>query len=1035
MKLVDVSVKRPVGVIMIVLAVIALGLVSLRDLAVDLYPDVDFPIAVVATSYPGAAPEEVEKLISKPVESSVSAIEGVETVQSRSQPNSSLVILQFSTGTDLDNALIEVREKVDQVKGALPEDANDPSVLRFDPQQIPVMYMGLTGDKPEKLQLIAENQVQPYLERAEGVASVSIDGGKTREIQVELDSGKLAQYRLTSSQIVQAIGAENVSTSAGVISKGSQELQIRVEGEFESVDDIRDAIIPLPQGGEIKLEEVATIIDTYKDVQTISKVNGEESIVLSALKQSDGNTIEVADALLEAMDEINEDLPEGVELSVVFDTSTFIRDSIKSVTTNMIVGGALAVFVLFLFLRSIRATLVVGMSIPIAIIATFTLMYFTGETVNILTMGGLALGIGMMVDSSIVILENVFSYRQDGASIKEAAMKGASELASAVIASTTTSLVVFLPIVFVDGIASELFTPLALTVSFSLIASLVVSLTLIPMLSSQLLRKPIKAEKEQKGWFVRIFGKINKVYERLLNWVLGHRKTTILVTVLAVVGSFAVAPQIGTEFIPASDQGQVQIDLETPSGSKIETTEAVAAQITQEMESYEKVIQTSYLSIATDVNTGLSASANKGSFQILLVDPEQREMTTQQFVSEMKERVADIPGAEITVSEMEAGLGTGDPISINLRGPEQEVLTEIGDQVVWLLEDIKGVQNPESSASEGRPEINVTVNREIASKFGLTYQQIMSEVELAFNGKIATLYREGGDEFNVRVLLPEEERSAISDLEQLKIRTQNGTMIPLSAVAELEQIKGPAQINRENQQRQVQVTAGVEGRDLGSVTAEVKRALEGMNFPDGYDYQIGGQSEDMQESFQNLALALIFSIFLVYTVMAVQFESFVYPFIIMFSMPTMLVGVLVGLFVSGQPFSIPAFIGIIMLAGIVVNNAIVLVDYINILRERGFDRAEAILKAGPSRLRPILMTVLTTVLGMVPLALGFGEGGESQIPLAVVIIFGLTTSTFFTLLLIPVMYTYVDDTARWFKGLFTKRRKKKQAKNNDLPVN
>ncbi|OEH92174.1 efflux RND transporter permease subunit [Bacillus solimangrovi] len=1030
MKLVNVSVKRPVGVIMIVLSIIALGFISLRDLAVDLYPDVDFPIAVVATSYPGAAPEEVEKLLSKPIESAVSTIEGVDTIQSRSQPSSSLVVLQFTSGTDLDNAMIEVREKVDQVKGALPSDANDPSVLRFDPQQIPVMYLGLTGDKSEVLQKIAENDVQPYLERAEGVASVTVEGGKTREIQVEVDQAKLAQYGLTSAQVVQALGSENVSSSAGVISKGSQELQIRIEGEFESVDDIRNTLIPLQRGGDIKVRDVATVSDTFQDVNTISKVNGEDSVVLSALKQSDGNTIEVADALLKAMDKVNKELPEGVELSVVFDTSTFIRDSIKSVTNNMFIGGMLAIGVLFLFLRSFRATVIIGISIPIAIVSTFILMYFTGETVNILTMGGLALGIGMMVDSSIVILENVFRYRQNGASVKEAAIKGASELASAVVASTTTSLVVFLPIVYVQGLASDLFTPMALTVSFSLIASLVVSLTLIPMLASKLLNKPIIVESEQKGWYVRLFSKVTNVYRRMLNWVLGHRKTTILVTILAIVGSFVLAPQIGTEFIPASDQGQVQINLETPSGSKIETTEAVANRITKEMEPYRDIIETSYLSIATDVNTGLSGSANTGSFQILLISPDEREMTTEQFVNEMKERTGDIPGAEIVVSEMEAGLGTGAPISISISGPEQEVLTEISEQIVWLISDIEGVENPESSASEGRPEIQIDVNREVAAQFGLSYQEIMSQVELAFNGRIATFYREEGDEFDVRVMLPEDERSSISDLEQLTIRSQTGILVPLATVAELKQIEGPAQISRENQERQVQVTSSIKGRDLGSVTADINTVLATMNFPEGYDYKFGGQSEDMAESFQDLALALIFSIFLVYTVMAVQFESFVYPFIIMFAMPTMLVGILVGLFITGQPFSIPAFIGIIMLAGIVVNNAIVLVDYINILREQGYDRIEAILKAGPTRVRPILMTTLTTVLGMVPLALGFGEGGEAQVPMAVVVIFGLSTSTLFTLLLIPVMYTYVDDVSRWSKRLFGKIRNKFKRKKN-----
>ncbi len=1010
---------------MIVVAILALGFVSLRDLTIDLYPEIDLPIAVVSTSYEDAAPQEVEKLVSRPIESAVSSIEGMDTVQSQSQPGTSMVIMMFNNGVDLDNALLDVREKVDQVKGMLPEGANEPSVLRFDPQQIPVMWLGLTGQDKAKLQTLAEDRLVPYFERQGGVGSVSIEGGKTREVQVELKRSQLAKFGLTSQTLVQAINAANQSTSAGVIEKGDQDLQVRIEGEFESVKDVRDTIITTPTGAQLELQDVANIEDTFKDVTSITTVNGKSSVVLSVLKKTDGNTVEVADNMYAAMEDMKEDLPDDVNLDIVFDTSTFIKQSIDSVVQNIILGGIFSVLILLLFLKSIRATIVIGISIPIAIISTFTLMYFTGNTLNVLTMGGLALGIGMMVDSSIVILENIVSYRQHGYTLKEAAKQGASELAPAVIASTTTTLVVFLPIVFVEGIASELFTPLALTVSFALVASLIVSITLIPMLSSKLLTKAMQ-DNGRRYWFDRFMDRVNGGYRSTLRWVLNHRKTTVFGTLLAVVASLAITPLLGTEFIPQSDQGQIEITVEAPSGTSLQGTEDITNQIDEKLQPYEEIIESNYLSIGGGGFEGFSSTSNEATYTIQLISPDDRERTTAEVMQSIDTDLQNIVGAEITVSEMAAGIGGGSPVSIQINGDDYDVLKELAQQVTWVISDVEGVHNPESSASEGRPEIQVEVDRDKAAQYGLTYQQVMTQVQMGFSGQVATRFRESGDEIDVRLMLPEEERQTISDLETLKIQTQDGTMIPLATVAELKQVQGPVTLLRENQQRQVNVTSDIVDRDLGSITADIREELSTMNFPEGYSYKIGGQAEDMAESFGDLALALVFSIFLVYAVMAIQFENFLYPFVIMFSMPATVVGVLGGLFITGLPLSIPAVIGVIMLAGIVVNNAIVLVDYINIVRRRGVDRFEAILEAGPSRMRPILMTTLTTVLGMIPLALGLGQGAEAQQPMAVTIIFGLTVSSFFTLLLIPVVYTYLDDLSGKVVGFFQKRSKKKE---------
>ncbi|MGP4069297.1 efflux RND transporter permease subunit [Halobacillus sp. B29] len=1024
MKLVNLSVKRPVGVIMIVAAILALGFVSLRSLTIDLYPEIDLPIAVVSTSYEGAAPQEVEELVSRPVESSVSSIEGLEVLQSQSQAGASLVLLQFNTGVDLDSTLLQVRENVDQARAALPDGAGEPSVLRFDPQQLPIMTVGLSGDDPEELQQVAENRLVPFLERQEGVASVSIEGGKVREVQVLVDRAQMAQYGLDSQTIVQTLNASNQSASAGAVDKGQKDLQIRIDGEFESIEDVRSTILQSPSGAQVTLDQIAEVEEKLTNSNSVAKVNGSSSVVLSVLKKTDANTVEAADNVREALNEGSADLPENVSSEIVLDTSEFIKISINSVVLNIILGGIFSILVLLLFLKSIRATLVIGISIPIAIISTFTLMYFTGETLNVLTMGGLALGIGMMVDSSIVILENIVSYRQRGYSMVEAAKEGASELAPAVVASATTTLVVFLPIIFVEGIASELFTPLALTIMFALIASLAVSVTLIPMLSSKLLTKSLK-ESGRRYWFDRFLDKVNDKYRSLLRRVLKFRKTTIAITVALIAGSAALVPLIGTEFIPPSDQGQIEVSVEMPAGTSIEDTEEFTNQIDSRIEEFGDVIDVSYLSVGGGgMGSVGNGSSDQASYTIQLVDPDERERTTQRVMEQLDESLSGLAGAEVQVSELNAGLGTGAPLQVQLNGDDFEVLSELANQVSYVMNQVDGVSNATSSTEEGRPEMRINVNREKAAQYGLSYQQVIGQTQLAFNGQIATRYRQGGDELDVRLILPEDERQTISDLEGMTVQTPNGGLVPLASIADLEQVQGPVTLLRQDQQPQVNVESEVTGRDLGSVTEDVRAELESLNMPDGYSFEIGGQAQDMQEAFGDLSLALIFSLFLVYAVMAIQFENFLFPFIIMFSLPATLIGITGGLFITNLPFSLPAFVGIIMLAGIVVNNAIVLVDYINILRRKSYDRYEAILEAGPNRLRPILMTTLTTVLGMVPLAIGIGRGAEAQQPLAVTIIFGLTVSSFFTLVLIPVVYTYFDDLSNKITGKFRKNKTK-----------
>lgn len=1029
MKLIEVSVKRPIGVLMIVIAVVSLGLFSLRSLAVDLFPKIDLPIAVVATSYAGAAPEEVEKLVSSPLEGAMSSIQGIDTIQSQSQVGSSMIIMQFKTGTNLDNALLEVREKVDQVKGMLPDDANDPSVLRFDPQQMPILTLSLSGRDAEILQDIADDTVVPFLERQNGVASVSVQGGKTREIRVELNQARMQQYGIGASQVIQAIGAENRSASVGSVQKGAEEQQIRVQGEFSSLTDLENTLIHLPTGDTLTVGDIAVIQDTYAEQTSLSYVNGEPALILSVQKQSDANTVEAAEAVTEALEELKSDLPKDTQLNITMDTSEIINQSINSVINNMLSGAALSIVILLLFLRNVRSTLVISLSIPIAVIATFALMYFSGQTLNIISMGGLALGIGMMVDSSIVILENIFSYRQRGYSVKDAAVKGASELGSAVIASTMTTLVVFLPMTFVQGIAADIFTPMALSVTFSLIASLVVAITLVPTLSSKMLaRVKLQSEKKENA-LDRFGGRILTVYKKALKWVLSHRKTTVSATIVLLITSFALTPFIGAEFMPSSDQGQFQIAVETPSGTSLEETKKVTDEVTGLLTPYEAVLENVNVSIGGS-DIGFGGSTNAATVSVELVPSGERDISTTEVVQAINGGIDNIAGAEITVSEVQTGLGGGAAIQIGISGEDYDVLKELGDQVVWTLNEIEGIYNPTSSAASGGSELNIVVNRDIAANYGLSYQQVMSEISVTMKGQVATRYREGGDEIDVKVTLPKDTYSDLSALTRLTLRTPGGELIPLSAVANFEQVQGPVVIQRENQQRQINITSDVVGRDLGSVSGEVTQLLEGMNFPDGYSYSIGGQSQDMMESFADLGAALLFAVVLVYIVMAVQFESLLHPFVIMFSLPTTVIGVILGLFITRTPLSITVLIGLIMLAGIVVNNAIILVDYVNTLRGRGLEREEAILEGAPSRVRPIFMTTATTVLGLLPLALGIGEGAEMQAPMAITVIFGLSFSTLLTLFFVPVMYTIADNLRNWFNRVVLRRKPETMASVN-----
>lgn len=1024
----EVSVKRPVTTLMVMFIIALIGFVSLSRLPIDLYPELEIPVAIVSTSYDGVGPKEIEELITRPLEGVVGTVEGIKNISSRSSEGNSLVILEFNSGTDMNFASLDIREKVDLVKGLLPEDASDPMVLKIDPNAMPVLEMSIVGGNLEDTQRIAEDKIQPRIERLKGVASVGVSGGYEKQIEIELDDEKVAGYGLEISQIVNVLRAENLNLPGGEVIKGKRLLSVRTIGEFEEVEEIRNIPLTLSTGDVIYLRDIGEIKFNYKDVSKIIKTNGEKSISMAVQKQSGTNTVQVARLIKATIDEIRIDYPE-YDIRIANDQSLYIEGSISSVVQSAVYGALLAVLILFLFLRNIRTTFIIGISIPVSIVATFILIYFQGITLNLMTLGGLALGIGMLVDNAIVVLENIYRYRQDGYSRKEAAILGAKEVGMAVTASTLTTLAVFLPIVFTEGITSIMFKELALTVSFSLGASLVVSLTLIPMLSSKLLKVDKNAGKHHDGkakpfnfvfdLFDKFLSALEKAYKRVLKAALRHRLITVIITLVVFAGSLSTAGLVGAEFFPSMDQGLISISVSLPTGSELSETEEVVNTIEKNMAEITE-IETLFTSIGSGGNRFLSsASSNVGSITVELKALSERERSSDAVADQIRGLVKDIAGAEIQVSEVEAAMGSmTSVISISVKGDDLEKLRIIGEDFKDIVQEVEGTREVESSFSDGIEEINVKINRDKSSLHGLTAGQVANAVKAVIEGQLSTKFKMEGTEIDVIVKGDEVYSQSIETFKQLSIKTPRGLSVPLSDLADITVERGPVSISRDDQARTVTITGDITGRDLGSVSTDIEAALADYELPDNYILEMGGQNQEMMDSFADLGLALIMAVIIVYMVLASQFESLIHPFTIIVAVPLSFSGAFLGLFLMNKTLSVPSVIGFIILSGIVVNNAIVLVDYINTRRSNGEERKEAILNAGPIRLRPILMTTLTTVLALLPLMLGIGEGSEAIAPLATTVIFGLALSTILTLVIIPVVYTLFDDLTIKLKGVF-----------------
>ncbi|HPD20701.1 MAG: efflux RND transporter permease subunit [Desulfomonilia bacterium] len=1011
------AVHRPVFAVMVIFIVIILGVVSLLRLPIDLMPDVTYPTLTIRTNYENASPEEIEELVTRPIEEAMSAVPGVESIFSTSSEGSSSVRVSFSWGTDLDTASNDLRDRLDRVISRLPDNAERPVLHKFDVANFPILVFGASGSmNPLELRTIIDEQIKYRIERIPGVASLDVWGGYEREIQVNLDASKLKAMGLPLDQVLSRIREGNVTLPAGSLERGDFEVTVRTLGEYASLEQLAGTVIAVREGVPVRLSDIARVDDTWKKITRIIRVNGKPGVHVGVRKQSGTNTVEVARQVLQEVEKINRDVPQ-VSLTPIIDTSDYIRNSITNVGTMALYGGLLAVLVLFFFLRSMVSTLIIATSIPISIIATFALMYFGGLTLNLMTLGGLALGIGMLVDNSIVVLENIYRHRETGEEAENATLKGAGEVTAAIVASTMTTLAVFLPLVFIRGMSGVMFKQLAAVVSFSLLCALAVALTLVPLMSSRMLR----VGPPGSPWLASVYGistafftRLENGYKRLLHHALAHAGRVIAGTAAVLVLSLCLIPLVGVEFMPSTDEGEVRVNAEMEVGTRVdvlaekfEFIEDVVRKEVPEMKSYV---------VSLGGSGGRSRGSHAGEMQIALKSRSERTRSSEEIANDLRRKLGDIPGVTVRtragqglfLMRMFSGGGT-EKVQLEIRGYDLQTADILSQRVKDVVEEVEGVTDVQLSRESGSPEELIFVDRIKAADMHLTVSQIADALQTILSGTKAGSYRERGDEYDIRVKVDNAEKLGIRDILDFTVTGSEGTPVVLRNVVNIESRTAPVRIERKDQERVVTVSANISGRDMGSILDDIREGLRKVAVPNDFSIVFGGDYEEQVKAFRELLLSFVLAVLLVYMVMASLYESVRYPFVVMFSVPFASVGVILMLFITGTTFNVQAFIGCIMLGGIVVNNAILLVDHTNLLRRRdGMALREAIEEAGRRRLRPILMTAMTTTLAMVPLAVGMGEGGEVQAPLARTVIGGLISSTLITLIIIPVVYLLFD---------------------------
>jgi HAE1 family hydrophobic/amphiphilic exporter-1 len=1055
MNLVEFSLKRRVTVSMAAVALVIFGFVSFTRLPMNLLPDISYPTLTVETRFPGAAPGEVETLVSRPIEEVVGIVAGVQRLTSVSRPGLSQVTLEFDWGRNMDFAALDVRQKLDLL--SLPREIEKPVILRFDPANDPVLRLYLTGGKSlYQLRYVAEEVLKKDLESTEGVAAIKVNGGYEEEIEVRVDEGKLAILGLTIQQVDERLRRENINQAGGSLYEKEARYLVRARNEFEELDDILETVILTRDGRNVTMADIAQVVRGHKQREVVTRFGGKEAVELAIYKEGDANIVSVAKAVQGRLDRVKKELPDGIEFVTGVDQSRFIRASIDEVLSNALLGGLIAIAVLLLFLKDLRSTIIIGVSIPISIIATFFLMYRTGTTLNIMSLGGLALGVGMLVDNAIVVLESIFKKREAGESAFIAARDGAAEVGMAVVASTLTTVAVFLPVVFLEGIAAQLFKDQALTVSFSLIASLAVSLTLIPMMAALAGGKADAAQAAEAGplpvrggrirrvlraifttgpaklisWiriglqkmfalaaracrpvagaFDRTFDHFMKLYPQVLRWSLRSRLLVLGVVATLFVISLLIVPRLGLDLIPAFTQGEFNFQVQLPEGTPLDSTDRFIASVTSVLENQPKVASHSAIIGGAGLSLSNTGTEGENSARIQVqMKPDASTEDEEAVIAALRTRLEGSGVARFKF-ERPTYFTFRTPIEVEVYSDSLEELQQATETLRRSIENVPGLVDVKTSAELGNPEVQVTFSREQLAQLGLDLAQVASTVRGKIQGNVATRFTQGDREIDIVVRSVEVGEATVGNIREMIVGQKEDRPIFLSSVADIKLVSGPSEIRRIGQKRAAVISGSLSGRDMGAVAADVRSILRATTLPATATATLSGQEEEMQRSMRSLMLAMALAIFLVYLVMASQFESFLHPFVIIFTLPLGLIGVVLGLAVTGRSLSIVAMIGIVMLAGIVVNNAIVLIDAVNQLRQKGMRKEDALVEAGINRMRPILMTSLTTILGLLPMALGLGEGAELRAPLAITVIGGLTVATVLTLIVIPVVYSLLD---------------------------
>ena len=1021
MKFAQTFIKHHVMTILLYILVVVFGFYSFQNLPLALMPSMEVPAAVVYATYPGAGPEDIEQQVTKKLEGAVAGLSGLDTLQSTSSENMAMLVIRFTNDTDMDQAMTDLRDKVAQVKSQLPDDASDPTVMSIDIDSMPVVSVALRGNDLASLQSIAEDEIQPALERLDGVASVDISGGYEQEIAVHTDASRLKGYNLTISSIGQQLGADNIAIPGGDLDNGSQTLAVRTDGEYSSIDDVKNALISLPAGGTVRLSQIADVSMQPKDQDAISKVDGEECIILSVNKQSGSNTVQIAELAKAEFDSLLKS-NDSLQWNIVMDQSDYINMTVDNAIQNIWMGVLFAAIVLFLFLRDFGATMAVTIAMPCCILFTFLIMNVLGITLNMMSLGGITLGVGMIVDNSIVVLENIFTYRADGYDRLEACTKGTGEVIGAVIASTLTTVAVFLPIALSGGMAGMMFKEFCITIVALLLSSLIISITLVPLLCYFLLggTKQQSVKPQGSGATPITEKPLSRAYRSSLNFLITHRWAGVALTVVICIVSVLSVSQAGMELIPEMDEGEVSVTVSMPNGSTMEDTAAIEDRIAAI--AVDTIPELEQIYYSTGSSTSIMSSSSGASVTISLVDLDQRDRSSADIAKQLRHDLQDIAGCELTVSTSSTmSMSTDSDISVELTGDDYDQLAETADDLANQISALPDAINVESSAGEQTPRVAVKINRENASRFGLNAATIGGLVRGELTGSTATTLRMNGEEYDVTVAGDEDVATSLDALRSMQIPTMTGGTVPLSMVADVYTELSPQSIVRKNQKETVTITGESESGDSNAIKAAVDDIVAKYELPDGVEVGEGDTAaSQIEETTGTLMLALAVAILLVYFILATQFNSFSLPIAIMLILPIGLLGSMILLWPTGNHVSMVALLGVIILAGTVVNSSIVLIDYTLQRRQRGEDKNTAILNACPRRVRPVLMTAMTTILGLVPMVCSSGEGSEMMKPMGVVMMTGMVISTIATLFITPVYYSLTDSVASRLSGLFKK---------------